>query len=166
MKKINSLIFITVLTLSYQVFAASPGFEAKAQAILDRYNMKLGNDQHISLNGKTQNGQACTITVYNVSKLSETFPLSSKANQRLEITIQVGGNATSFRLNRVSQVTEFLNQIRIGTSFLNVSAKNKTGISDGLMTQSLEIKNSVGPHRSSTTTVTDFGGNSLTCSNQ
>lgn len=154
MKKKNMITFFAAMVLSYQAFAANPTFEVKMKSVLDKYNLTLGKDEKITLKGEN-----CVVTVYNVSKLSSMFPKTSKANQRLEVTVQINENAAKFKLNRESVVTEY----SAGKTILNIAASNKTGIGSGRMRQSLELIKSVGPNRALTTKVVGFGGDSLAC---
>ncbi|MEK6627696.1 MAG: hypothetical protein AABY53_03650 [Bdellovibrionota bacterium] len=169
MNKSNLMTLFTFLTFSLtfnpQAFAGAPKFDEQAQAILSRYDMKFGENKTITLIGQTENAEDCSITVANNSKLdlNGPFPATSIANQRLQITVQADGNAAQFSFGRKSQVTNYSNQIRTGSSVLNISADNKTGMGAEVMPQSLEVIKSAGSQGTLTTTVHGFGGNELTC---
>jgi hypothetical protein len=164
MKNLNLLALTALLTIGIQAHAASNSFETQAQSILDRFEQTLGNNENMAINGKAADtGEDCTVTLVNATKLSTMFPESSKGSQQIEVFVQIGNDADKFTLNRTSEVAKFSNQIRTGMSALSIAVNNKTGLGNARMRQSLELNQSVGPHKALTVMVNGFSGSPLTC---
>lgn len=168
MKNLVVLSLISVLSLSSYALAENDSFDFQAETILNKFDLILGQDQSIKLPGTLEGKSTrCEVTVYNRSKISESFPDSSRASQRLQITIQYKAssqiNASNFKFDRTSEVVEFSESARVGATVLNVVAHNRTGIGEARMNQSLRIAQIPGRKRTLKTQVSDFHGKSVIC---
>ncbi len=164
MKKLNVFSMALLLTISLNASGATVTFDTQAQSILDRVGLTMGEDNSVTLKGRSpKSGEECTIEVINSTRISPSFPESSRASQQIEVLAQVGNEFDKFTLSRSSQTMQYENQIRVGASILNLAVKNKTGIGNGKMKQALSLSKTVGPHRTLSITVTGFSGVPLNC---
>lgn len=118
-----------LLTLSLNASAEIAKLDNHLGDLTDLFNLDLGSNQQLELTGTMIDQETpCTVSIINHTKISSTFPESSRSTRGVQISVLTDGDnadGASFNLSAQSLSLKFKIEARVGASTISYVVENR-----------------------------------------